>query len=252
MKYYFLVSYLPEINRDDKKLKYGSADLLGEKFHLDQPDWEDVELILLKGDLLQLERLLAGKEIDIEFTVYGREFWQDQIKSPQEVPEWLIDSFENLTSGGFSPQNLERLYQAYYDFAVRKANSPFLGAYLIFERDLRNMLSAVRARREGLPPSEHLVGEGDLVELLGRSSGEDFGVSRDYPFIDRISGAKSPQDVEETVQQIMWETVDAMIEPKDFEFDVVLAYLVKLQILERNLALSQEQGLDILKRLEEI
>jgi hypothetical protein len=41
-----------------------------------------------------------------------------------------------------------------------------------------------------------------------------------------------------------------MIEPNQFEFDVVLAYLVKLQILERNLAWSKEQGLDIVKRLE--
>ena len=167
------------------------------------------------------------------------------------MPEWLSDSFESLTSGGFSPQNLERLYQAYYDFAVRTVSSRFLRAYLIFERDLRNILSAFRARRKGLPPSEHLVGEGDLVELLSRSSGDDFGVSRDYPFADRILEAKSPQDVEETVQQIMWETIETLIEPEDFEFDVVLAYLAKLQILERNLALSQDQGLDIVRRLEE-
>ena len=72
MKYYFLVAYLPELHRDDKKLKYRLADLLGEKSHFAPNDWEDAELVLLKGDILQIERLLSGKETEVEFTVYGR------------------------------------------------------------------------------------------------------------------------------------------------------------------------------------
>jgi hypothetical protein len=252
MKYYFLVSYLPEIQRDDKKLKYRLADLRGDKFHVAQEDWGDVELILLKGDILQIERLLSGKETEVEFTLYAREFWKDQLKSPKEVPEWLSEFFESLASEGFSPRSLDRLYQAYFDFAVQKASNPFLRAYLNFERDLRNIVTAVRARRKGLPPSEYLVGEGDLADVLGRSSAEDFGVSKDYPWIDQVVDAKTPQDLEETVQRIVWDTIDEMIEPNHFEFDVVLAYLLKVQILERNLVLSEEQGLDIVRRLEEL
>jgi hypothetical protein len=252
MKYFFLVSYFPEIHRDDKKLKYRLADLLAEKFHIAPKDWEDVELILLKGDMLQIEKLLSGKDRELEFTLYSREFWKDQIKSAKDVPEWLSEFFESLASEGFSPQNLDRLYGAYFDFAIRQASSPFLRAYLTFERDLRNALTAIRARRKGLPPSEYLVGESDAVDLLGRSSAEDFGLSKDYPWIDRIIDAKNPQDMEETVQRIVWETIDEMAEPYHFEFDVVLAYLLKIQILERALGLSEEQGLDIVKRLEEL
>lgn len=252
MKYYFLVSYLPEIHRDDKKLKYRLADLLGEKSNIAPKDWEDVELILLKGDILQIERLLSGKEMEVEFTIYGREFWKDQVKSPKDVPEWLGEFFESVASEGFSPRNLDRLYQAYFYFAVQKASNPFLRAYLTFERDLRNILTAVRARRKGLPPSEHLVGEGDLEDVLGRSSAEDFGLSEDYHWIDWILEAKTPENIEDTVQRIVWETVEEMIEPNQFEFDVVLAYLLKLQLLERALGLSEEQGLDIVRRLEEL
>jgi hypothetical protein len=252
MKYYFLIAYLPEIHRDDKKLKYRLTELLDEKSHIDPKDWEDVELVLLKGDILQIERLLSGKETEVEFTVYGREFWRDQVKSPKEVPGWLSEFFESLTSEGFSPRNVDQLYQAYFDFAVQKASSPFLRAYLSFERDLRNILTAVRARGKGLSPSEFLVGEGDLVDTLSRSSAEDFGLSEDYPWVHRILEAKSPQDIEDTVQRIVWETIDEMTETNQFEFDVVLAHLLKLQVLERALGLSEEQGLDIVRRLEEL
>ena len=251
MKYYFLVSYLPEIHPDDRKLKYRLADLFDEKSQIAPEDWEDVELLLLAGDILQIEKLLSGKDTAVEFTLYGRDFWKEQIKSPKEVPEWMSEFFEDLSARGFSARHLDRLYRDYFDFAAQKATNPFLRAYLLFERDLRNILSAVRARRKGLPPVEYLVGDSDLVDLLGRSSAEDFGVRKDYDWIEQIQEAESPPDIEQTVQRIRWETVDAMIEPNQFEFDVILAYLVKLQILERNLALSKEQGLDIVKRLEE-
>lgn len=250
MKYYFLVSYLPEIHPDDRKLKYRLADLLDEKVQIAPGDWEDVELLLLAGDILQIEKLLAGKETTVEFTLYGRDFWKDQIKSPKEVPEWASDFFEDLSAAGVSARQLDRLYGAYFDFAVRKATSPFLRRYLQFEIDIRNILSAVRARRKALPPAEYLVGENDLVEILARSSAEDFGVRKDYAWIEQILEAESPLDIEQTVQRIRWDMVDAMIEPNQFEFDVILAYLVKLQILESNLARSKEQGLDIVKRLE--
>ena len=252
MKYYFLIAYLPEIYRDDKKLKYRLADLLGEKSHIAPKDWEDVELVLLKGDILQIEILLSGKETEVQFAAYGREFWKDQVKSPKEAPEWLSEFFEGLASEGFSPRSLDRLYQAYFDFAIRKAFNPLLRAYLNLERDLRNILSAVRARRKGLAPSEYLVGEGDLQDILGRSNAEDFGLSEDYPWIRWIFEAKGPQDMEETVQRIVWETIDGLIEPVQFEFDAVLAYLLKLQLLERVLGLNEEQGLDIVRRLEEL
>lgn len=252
MKYYFLVAYLPEIHWDDKKLKYRLADLLGEKSHIAPKDWEDVELVLLKGDILQIEILLSGKETEVEFAAYGREFWKDQVKSPKEAPEWLSEFFEGLASEGFSPRSLDRLYQAYFDFAIRKAFNPLLRAYLNLERDLRNILSAVRAKRKGLAPSEYLVGEGGLQEILGRSNAEDFGLSEDYPWIHRILEAKGPQDIEEAVQRIVWETIDELIEPIQFEFDAVLAYLLKLQLLERALGLNEEQGLDIVRRLEEL
>jgi len=252
MRYYFLVSYLPEIQPDDRKLKYRLADLFDEKDHIAPRDWENVELLLLAGDILQIEKLLSGKDTAVEFTLYGQDFWKDQIKSPKDVPEWLSEFFEDLAARGFSARNLDRLYRAYFEFAAQKATNPFLKSYLLFELDLRNILSAVRARRKGLPPAEYLVGESDLVDLLGRSSAEDFGVRKDYEWIEQILEAETPPEIEETVQRIRWETVDAMIEPNQFEFDVILAYLIKLQILERNLALSEEQGLDIVRRMEEL
>jgi len=250
MKYYFLVSFLPEIHRDDKKLKLRLSDLLSEKYLFTDRDWSEIELVLLRGDLLQIERLLSGKDVEVEYTLYGRDFWKEQLKSPKEVPEFFAEAFDAFVSEGLSPANLERLYQAYYSYALERTSSPFLRAYLSFEKDVRNIVAAIRARRKGLPPSDNIVGEGDLVDNLSRSTAEDFGLSADYPWIEKLITAREPVETEEAIEQIVWDTLDEMTEHIDFDFDVVLAYLVRLHMLERNLALSGERGQDVVRQLE--
>lgn len=252
MKYYFLVAYLPEIHRDDKKLKLRLSDLLSEKEHIAERDWRQLELLLLSGDLLQIERLLAGKSMEVEYSLYGIEFWREQLKSPKDVPEFMAEPFEAVVSEGLTPRNLERLHDAHYRHVIETASSPLLRAYMLFERDLRNVVAAVRARRKSVPASDSLVGEGDVVDLLSRSSAEDFGLTTEYPWTEKIVSARGPVEMEEAVQQIIWDTVDEMTEKLDFDFDVVLAYILKLHLVERNLSLSEEQGMETVRHLEEL
>jgi hypothetical protein len=252
MKYYFLVSYLPEIQRDDKKLKLRLADLLAEKHLFAESDWAQIELLLLAGDVLQIEMLLSGKERTVEYSLFGRDFWREQVKSPKEVPEFLAAAFEAVASEGLSPKTLEQFYDAYYAYALERTSSRLLRAYLAFQKDLRNIMAALRARKKGLPPAEHLVGEGDLVDVLSRSTAEDFGLAAEYPWIERLISTQAPVEIEEALQQIVWDTLDEMTEHMDVEFDAVLAYLLKLHSLERNLALSEEKGMDVVRHLEEL
>ncbi len=252
MKYYFLVSYLPEINRDDKKLKLRLADLLSEKYLFTDQDWAEIELLLLAGDVLQIERLLSGKDIEVEYSLFGMDFWREQIKSPKDVPEFFAEAFETAISEGFTPAKLEALYEAYYGHVLQRTSSLFLRSYFTFEKNLRNVVAAVRARRKGLPPSDHVVGEGELVDTLSRSTAEDFGLVAEYPWIERILAAREPVETEEVIQQVIWDTLDELTEHLDFDFDVVLAYLLRLHTLERTLALSEEAGMDVVRQLEEL
>jgi hypothetical protein len=252
MKYYYLVSYLPPIRRDDKKLKIRFSDFLAERAHIAREDWSQVELILLIRDIFLLEKLLQGKEVSLEHTLYGRAFWKEQIKSPKEIPTFLEDVFQDVLSGDVGPKEVDRLYAAYYNLAIKIATNPLLRDYLQFEKDLRNITAAIRARRMGLSPSDHIVGEGDVVESLSRSSAEDFGLGRDRPWMDRLLEADDPLHMEDCVERILWDYIDERMEQNHFEFDVVIGYLLKLLILEKRLALNEEKGMEIVRQLEEI
>ena len=251
MKYYFLVSYLPEIHRDDRKIRLGFGDLLEERNHVAPEDWREVELVLLGRDVFLLEGLLKGKESTVEHTLHDVEFWKEQIKSPREVAVPLAEFLESASGQALGPEETDRLYETYYSYVMETTASPFLRAYFQFEKDLRNIISALRARRKGQAPSEHVVGEGDVVELLGRSSAEDFGLAKDVPWMDRLLEAKDPLGFDEVREQILWEYLEERIEPKQFEFDVVLSYLLRLELLEKRLALRAERGMEIVRQLEE-
>ena len=252
MKYYFLVSFLPEIRRDDRKLKIHLPDLLTEKYLFTDEDWSEIELILLKGDVLHIERLWSGKEGEVEYSLYGREFWKEQIRSPKDIPDFFEDAFNTFMVDGPSPKAVDHLYESYYTYVIKKSAGRFLHAYLSFEKDLRNIITAIRARKKGLSPSDHVVGEGDLEDILKRSTAEEFGLMAEYPWIEELIAPDGPLQMEDTIQKILWEFIDELTESMTFEFDVVLAYLLKLHMLDQSITLSDEGGREIVSELEEL
>jgi len=253
MKYYFLVTLLPDIQRDDRKITLGFADLLGEKRFIAPDDWREVERLLLARDVLLLEKLLGGKDPDLEPTLHGKEFWQEQIRAPREGPEFIQDFLRrHAGERSLGPEDVDRLWAGYYDHVVRNTDSPLLRDHFRFERLLRNVLAAVRARRRGLDPSDHVLGEDEVAERLGRSGAEDFGLGREYPWVERLTETRDPLELEDAVEGILWDHLDERTRRHTFEFEVVLAHLLKLRLLEKRLALSEERGMEIVSSLEEV
>lgn len=249
MKYYFLASYLPEILRDDIKIRVSLGDLLEERFHIPEPDWKEIELVLLGRDVLVLEKLLSGKTVSISHSLFSVEFWQDQIKSPKEGPEFVLDFLRStdLRSVGF--KEIDRLYAGYFLHALGTTANEFVRDYFIFQQNLRNVVAALRARQKGLDPSEYLIGEGEVVNILSSSTAEDFGLSLEFPWIESLIKAETPHERQAMVEQIQWDYLDEHAGPEPFDFRVILAYLLKLEILERQLALSEDKGMEIVRRL---
>ncbi len=239
MKYYFLVSYLPELSREDKKIKIRFGDLLAEKNQIAEEDWLEVEHILLARDIFLLERLRSGREVEVEYT----------LDDPRLLKE-LVEYSQVGVMERWGPREINLLWEMYYDHVIEATKSDFLRGYFQFEKDLRNIVAAVRARKRGLTVSDHMVGESDVVDLLQRAGGEDFGLGREYPWIDRLLQAKDPIQFDEAVEEALWEYIEEQTEQTDFEFDIVLAYLLKLQLMERRLSMSTEQGMEVVRQLE--
>jgi len=260
MKYYFLAGYLPELQRDDRKIKVRLTELLE---YIEAKDLEEINLILLGQDVFMVEKLLSGKTVAMQHALFNAEFWSEQIKSPQEGPDFILNFLREShdSSAGFGPKSADRLYGAYYDYVLSETRNGLIRGYFGFERDLRNILTAVRARKKGLDPGEHLVADGaaadeglisagTLTERLCSSNAEDFGLSADYPWVESLIAEAYPPKRQELIEQILWNYLDENTGDDPFHFNSILSYLLKVQMLEKRLALSEEQGAAKVRKLE--
>ncbi|MFH1139000.1 MAG: DUF2764 family protein [Pseudomonadota bacterium] len=250
MKYYFLASYLPEIHLEDRRMKYPSAELFQERFHIAPRDWREVDLVLLRGDVSILEALLAGKTPKAAYSLFDPNYWSAQLKSPSEGPDFLVEFLRDRGMGPMSAAEIGALYLAYLEYVRKNSSRKFLKDYFQLEMDLRNVAAALRARKKGWDPANHLVGEGDLVESAAVSKADDFGLTQDYPWVETLLAAGSPREIQEAVEKILWESLESARGADPFDFDNILAYLLKAQILEKRLSLNEEQGLEIVQELE--
>jgi hypothetical protein len=251
VRYYFLGAYLPDLQRSDRKLRVDLASFLEERALMAPEDVADVDLVLLHHDVQLVENLLSGASREVPSTVHPAAFWREQLKKPQDCPPFLADLLAGRDPGsGFGPGEAGRLHGAYYDFAVAEATSGFLAEYLAFERDLRNVLAAVRARQLGLPVAPQLVGGGELVDALARSTLADFGLGRELPWLEGVLAADGPSQRQEVVERILWDRADDGAGADPFAFEALLAYLLKLDLLQSRLALSAEAGMAKIRQLE--
>jgi hypothetical protein len=252
MRYYFLAGYLPELHIDDRKIRVGITELKGEQYYIPSDDWREVELILLGNDVFMIEKLLSGKTASVEHSLYDAEFWREQIKNPQEGPEFILNFLREFKAGdgNFGPREADRLYGAYYDYVSAESRSVFLRHFFGFDRNLRNVLAAIRARQKGFSPSDVTVGEDEWVETLRGSSAEDFGLGREYPWVESLLAADHPLRRQEVIGQILWNLTDEISGDDPFHFNSVLSYALKVQMLEKRLSLSEEEGMAKVRRLE--
>lgn len=144
------------------------------------------------------------------------------------------------------------LFGAYYR-GLATSGCRFLNGWGEFDRNLRNIAAAVAAREAGRQVRDVVVGEGDIVEQLSRSSAADFGLRGELPYIDAVITAVSDEknivEKERKIDAIRWSEAENIAVFDFFNINFILSYLVKVNIVARWTLLSPEVGREMLNRL---
>jgi hypothetical protein len=118
---------------------------------------------------------------------------------------------------------------------------------------LRNIAAAIAAREAGRVVADVVVGDGDIVEQLKRSSAADFGLHGELPYVDSVISAVSDEknivEKERKIDAIRWAEAESITVFDFFNINFILSYLVKVNIVARWTLLSPEVGRDMLNRL---
>ena len=109
------------------------------------------------------------------------------------------------------------------------------------------------AREAGRMVADVVVGGGDVVEQLKRSSAADFGLRGELQYIDAVIAAVSDEknivEKERKIDAIRWSEAEDIAVFDFFNINFILSYLVKINIVARWTMLSPEVGREMLNRL---
>ena len=261
--YYCLIAGLPDLVLADKKLSI-SATAFREwlKIELHPADFALVGRLFLPFDhnniintMYQLSkpfdtRGLFSKEM-IDLLVDKKEMENPQLAIfptyMQEIIQSLLLSDEKMDE----KQLGMTLQLAWYNDLENSGNS-FLKLFAQFEQNFRNVLVALNGRKFNIPFEQELVGDNEVTDALKKSRSRDFGLASVIEQIDSwVQLYETPGliDRELMIDSLKWKFLDDATFFNYFTVEKIMAFVIKLQIVERWLALDDQLGRELFTRL---
>jgi hypothetical protein len=104
-----------------------------------------------------------------------------------------------------------------------------------FETEVRNVAVHIRAHKLKSDPTPHVQ---DTMDLFG---GLETHVQDAF--------SHNPLGMEEHLDAVRWQFLDGLLVGKDFSFDAVVVYKIKLLLKEKRHTLDREKGRDALEQI---
>ncbi len=281
-KYYALVSGLPDLTVDSQKLPFGQEEFyqelcsvlsgsdktLLEALRLEQVNAKVLDLLRSGGldpekeysELAEEELPLAKDLLEALQRVALQAREEQAFKPVKAVPRYLArfvyDYFlaedSELRVEGQSYLNLEdQLAQAYYQ-EMTAIKSKFLSQWFTLNQVLRNVLVLHTCRKLNWDESKFIVGTSELEEKIKTSKARDFDLAEEVPNILEIVQIAEEKDIakrERMIDVLKWRWLEEVTFAKIFDIDNVLAYYLRLGIVERWLKLDKETGEQVFRNI---
>ena len=261
--YYCLVAGLREYALDADTKGFDARAIVDEVIDgVSARDARQVRLLYGYYDCENLAALRAGRTACNPLGLLTREELEEELRNPARMPEAVArvirayadpEGEEALEID--TTQRFERaLFGAYYT-VCEAAESRFLREWSAFDRNLRNIAAAVSARAAGRAVEETVVGGGEVVEQLQRSSAADFGLRGELPYVDAVIAAVNEEanlvEKEHKLDLVRWRGALELAVFDHFDIDALLSYLVRVNIVARWSRLDPARGRELFARLVE-
>lgn len=249
MSYIAFIAGLPEIAWDDRKLSLTVAEFRTQlKEYISGKDEKLIDLFFLPNDNAQVLRLLNKQEPDGALkTVYPLKQLEEEVLEPDKsIPaylrEFITDFKEEHLRYEVSPENV--LSWMYYDYMM-KADNLLVRRYAEFSMNLKNLVTALNARKYGLDIVSEVIGSNDFATALRTSNSKDFGLTMDYPYVEKVIALMDNDNLverERGLDLIIWNFLDEAVTFEYFSLERVISYMLRLMIVERWSRMSSESG----------
>lgn len=255
--YYCLVSGLPDIHLDDSKSQIAIKDFINEVRGDSAPaDFEWIKYYLYRYDNQNILKFLENEEADINplgnFSKDDLEeiinmLKEDEASEEINIPDYLREFIPRYLDDTpiFPDLSWENQLAFLYYKQSTNLKNPFVQQWFEFEMNVVNILAAFNCRKYDLEIDENIIGDNEVAVSIKSSSSKDFGLSQQLLYFDqlvRITEEDNLQEKEKKIDQLKWEFISEHTFFHYFSIEKLFGYLIKLEMLNRWLQLSKENG----------
>lgn len=261
MKYYYLVSGLPDIQLSDAKVS-PMVEMAEEiKENLSDADANLFSLLLLKYDN---ENFLAYlKDNNAQLNPLGNlssNDWEELVslmnESDSVVDKRLmpyIQQFYAQYTMGF-PENVlpeDQLAVGYYSYGMKCGNR-FLSDWFEFNLNLNNVLAALMCRKFGFDIKTAVLGSNEIAEALRTSGARDFGLAGTFDQMEEVLRIAEMTDLyerEKRLDALRWNWLEDHTFFHFFSAERIWAFWLKSELIHRWEDLTTEKGKTVFRQL---
>ncbi len=253
-KYYFVGTMLPSLTFDAPP-DISLADLKTLlQDNLTERDYEKTEILRRFYDILNLRALWLEDAFDPRGELSPYEM-SEALISRIGLPDYVYEFIDRY------PKKEDRLHHFLFLLSkffqgASELKDPFLLQYLLFEREVRLVMTAFRAKKLGRDLNTELQYEDPEEELIAQILAQQDAKSYEPPekytelkvIFDKVGD--DPLALQKAIDLYRYEKVDAMVDMADtFSIERILAYLVQYMIVEKWSELDQKKGIKIVESI---
>lgn len=249
--YYFLAPSLPPLvlgEKPDITFEEFSDRL---RFNLKKEDLKAVELLRLNFDLHNIRALLLKKPLDPYGNLSEKEL-DEALLAKDHLPEYVFAFLDQFEEDKAKARSFFGLLSRYYAEEIPKQTG-FLREYLVFQREMHLVLTALRAKRAHRSVERELQFEDFtdplVAHILAQKDAQDYDPPLEYQDLKHRFDSCGPDPWEQyrTIVQYEFEKIEEMTSDPLFSLDWILGYMVRLILVNRWNLLDSEKGEEIVK-----
>jgi hypothetical protein len=253
-QYYFIGTSLPPLRIGVKpEISFHELrDLL--RMNLTPPDLEKFQDLLRLIDLSNIRAEWMGRPLDDRGNFQSNQL-EEALLVREGLPEFIntyLDQYDSIEDRlRFFPS----LYTAICLEMQEKYPSGFLHEYYTLEREIRLVLTALRAKRFGRHLTRELQFEDSsdplVAEILAQKDAAEYTPPLEYLVLKAlfIRCAGDPKELYRALLEYRFEKIEELEEKGPFSIDAILGYAARLLLVESWNQLDEIQGTELIEHL---
>ncbi len=262
--YYYLVASLPDIILDTTKKGFSLSTFINDVSEQINPkDSYLLSTLRFPFDNKNLINLIRKYKAKFEESGnFSRDELEQEIKLPDILPQYMKIFLESYKEEKllFPELSLEdQLNWLFYEEVTNHSNT-FIREWFSFDLNLRNVLAGINCRAISKTDEDEknkfslfnsIICKNDVSELIQKSNAPDFSLANQLPWIENVISLSKENlvEYEKKIDSLRWDMLNEFTTFTYFQIETILAFCIKLKMVERWQKLEPETGKERLSKL---